>query len=71
MLWGGAQVVRQYLAAGLLDELELHVVPVLLGGGARLLDDLGNAGVQLEQVRAVQAPGVTHLRYRVTAGTSS
>jgi hypothetical protein len=35
------------------------------------LDDLGNAGVQLEQVRAVQAPGVTHLRYRVTAGTSS
>jgi dihydrofolate reductase len=69
MLWGGAQVVRQYLAAGLLDELELHVVPVLLGGGARLLEDLGDANVRLEQVRAVEAPGVTHLKYRVVAGS--
>jgi dihydrofolate reductase len=65
MLWGGAQVVNQYLAAGLLDELELHVVPVLLGDGARLFDNLGDAEVQLEQVRAVEAPGVTHLKYRV------
>jgi dihydrofolate reductase len=65
MLWGGANVVNQYLAAGLLDELELHVVPVLLGGGARLFDNLGDAEVQLEQVRAVEAPGVTHLTYRV------
>jgi len=65
MLWGGAQVVNQYLAAGLLNELELHVVPVLLGGGARLFDNLGNAQVQLKQVRAVEAPGVTHLKYRV------
>ena len=66
MLWGGAQVVNQYLAAGLLDELELHLVPVLLGGGARLFDDLGGANVKLEQLRAVEAPGVTHLKYRVT-----
>ena len=65
MLWGGAQVANQYLAAGLLNELELHVVPVLLGDGARLLDDLGAAEVQLEQVRAVEAPGVTHLKYAV------
>src|SRR4051794_10869930 len=65
MLWGGAQVVNQYLAAGLLDELELHVVPVLLGGGARLFDNLGDAAVQLAQVRAVEAPGVTHLKYRL------
>ncbi|MBE1584240.1 dihydrofolate reductase family protein [Nonomuraea angiospora] len=64
MLWGGGHVARQYLAAGLLDELELHVVPVLLGGGSRLLDDLGGADVRLEQVRAVEAPGVTHLKYR-------
>ena len=64
-LWGGGQTVQQYLAAGLLDELELHVVPVLLGDGARIFDGLGNAGVQLEQVRAVEAPGVTHLTYRV------
>jgi dihydrofolate reductase len=64
-LWGGAQVINQYLAAGLLDELELHITPVLLGGGARLFDDLGGAEVKLEQVRAVEAPGVTHVKYRV------
>src|SRR4051812_12761941 len=58
MLWGGAEVVNQYLAAGLLNELELHIVPVLLGGGARLFDDLGGANIKLEQVRAVEAPGV-------------
>jgi dihydrofolate reductase len=71
MLWGGGQVAQQYLAAGLLDELELHVVPVLLGGGSRLLDNLGDADVRLEQVRAVEAPGVTHLKYRILPGTSS
>jgi dihydrofolate reductase len=63
-LWGGAQVVQQYLAAGLLDELEIHVVPVLLGDGARLFENLGDPGPQLEQVRAVEAPGVTHLKYK-------
>jgi dihydrofolate reductase len=62
-LWGGADVVNQYLAAGLLDELELHIVPILLGGGARLFDGLGG-DVRLEQVRAVEAPGVTHVKYR-------
>ena len=62
MLWGGAEAANQYLAAGLLDELELHVVPLLLGGGARLFDGVGPA-VRLEQVRAVEAPGVTHLKY--------
>src|SRR6266508_993223 len=65
MLLGGGQIVQQYLAAGLLDELELHVVPVLLGDGARIFDNLGDTEVQLEQVRAVEAPGVAHLRYRV------
>jgi dihydrofolate reductase len=64
-LWGGAEVVNQYLAAGLLDELELHIAPVLLGGGARLFADLGSADVGLEQVRAVEGPGVTHVKYRV------
>jgi dihydrofolate reductase len=65
MLLGGAQVINQYLAAGLIDELELHVVPLLLGDGARLFDNLGDAEVELEQVRAVEAPGVAHLKYRV------
>jgi dihydrofolate reductase len=58
-------VIQQYLAAGLLDELELHMVPVLLGDGARLFDNLGDVEPRLEQVRAVEAPGVTHLKYRV------
>jgi dihydrofolate reductase len=65
MLWGGAQVINQYLAAGLLDELELHIAPVLLGAGARLFENLGAAEIQLEQVRAVEAPGVTHIKYSV------
>jgi dihydrofolate reductase len=62
-LAGGASVARQYLAAGLLDEMELSVVPVLLGDGERLLDGVGD--VQFEQLGAVEAPGVTHLKYRV------
>jgi dihydrofolate reductase len=66
MLLGGGQVVQQYLAAGLLDELELHITPVLLGGGSRVFDNLRDAGIELVQVRAVEAPGVTHLKYRVT-----
>jgi len=66
MLWGGGEIVRQYLAARLLDELELHVVPVLLGDGSTVFPAGADAGnVQLEQVRAVEAPGVTHLKYRV------
>jgi dihydrofolate reductase len=65
---GGADVINQYLAAGLVDELELHVVPLLLGGGARLFDGVG-PDLTLEQVRAVEAPGVTHLKYRLAPPT--
>ena len=61
---GGADVINQYLAAGLVDELELHVAPLLLGGGARLFDGVG-PDVQLELIRTVEAPGVSHLKYRV------
>jgi dihydrofolate reductase len=62
-LGGGAAVVQQYLAAGLIDELLISVVPVLLGGGARLFDNVGDAKPKLAQVEAVEAPGVTHIRY--------
>ncbi len=62
---GGASAVQQYLRAGRLDELQIHVVPILLRDGTRLLDDLEGAAVGLEQSRVVEAPGVTHLRYRV------
>src|SRR5918992_1109871 len=64
VIGGGASVINQYLAAGLVDELELHIVPLVLGGGARLFEGLG-AQLRLEQVRAIEAPGVTHLKYRV------
>ena len=67
---GGADVINQYLAAGLVDELELHVVPLLLGGGARLFEGVG-PDVTLEQVRAVGAPGVTHLKYRLSTLSAS
>jgi dihydrofolate reductase len=68
-LAGGADVAQQYLRAGLLDELEIHLVPVLLGGGARLVDGVGGSHVQLECTRVVDAPGVTHLTYRVSPST--
>jgi dihydrofolate reductase len=61
---GGANVVQQYLKAGLLDELEIHLVPVLLGGGVRLLDNLGSEPPVLECTRAIQSANVTHLSYR-------
>jgi dihydrofolate reductase len=61
---GGAQTINEYLAAGLVDELELHIAPLILGGGERLFDGIGPE-LKLEQIRAVEAPGVTHLKYRV------
>jgi dihydrofolate reductase len=64
-LGGGASVAQQYLAAGLIDEMLLNVVPVLLGSGARLFENLGDVErIGLEQVEAIDAPGVAHLRYR-------
>jgi dihydrofolate reductase len=62
-LHGGANVAQQYLAAGLIDEFEVHIVPNVLGGGERRLENVGD--LQLEQVRAIEAPGVTHIKYRV------
>jgi dihydrofolate reductase len=67
---GGANVAQQYLAAGLVDEMDLHVVPLLLGGGARLLDNVG-ADVKLELIRTLEGPGVTHLKYRMAKSMGS
>jgi dihydrofolate reductase len=63
---GGASTVNQFLAAGLLDELRMHVVPLILGAGARLFE--GVADAELEQVSAVQTDLVTHLTYRRARG---
>jgi dihydrofolate reductase len=65
LVGGSASVARQYLAAGLLDQIDMHLVPVFLGDGLRVFDDATLSGVTLEQVRVVEAPGVTHLRFRV------
>lgn len=62
---GGASVAQQVLTAGLLDEIQIHLVPVLLGQGTRLLDHLQNTGGHLECTRVIDSPSVTHLRYRV------
>jgi len=65
ILLHGAATAQECLRAGLLDEMELHLVPVLLGQGRRLFDDLPPDHIELELLRALDAPGVQHLRYRV------
>jgi dihydrofolate reductase len=62
---GGASIAQQCLRAGLLDELQIHVAPLLLGGGVRLFDDLAGEQIEVEATRVIESPGVTHLRYRV------
>jgi dihydrofolate reductase len=61
---GGASTVQQYLREGLIDELQLHVVPALLGEGLRLFEGLGAGRRNLESVRTVDTPLATHLKYR-------
>jgi dihydrofolate reductase len=61
---GGASTVQQYLREGLIDELQLHVVPVLLGEGLRLFEGLGAGRRNLEPVRVVDTPLATHVKYR-------
>jgi dihydrofolate reductase len=65
LLMGGANTIQQFLAAGMVDEVNVSVVPLLLGGGARLFDNLGDPTPRFEQTRIVEAPGVVHVRYRV------
>jgi dihydrofolate reductase len=65
---GGASTVRQYLAAGALDELYLHIVPIILGAGERLLEDVGDP--VLEPIKVVASPTVTHIKYRIAKSAS-
>jgi dihydrofolate reductase len=63
----GADLAQSLLRAGVVDELQIHLIPVLLGEGRRLFEHLGADHIELEPIRVIEAPGVTHLRYRVAA----
>jgi dihydrofolate reductase len=64
-VWGGASIIRQYLKAGLLDEMEIHLVAILLGRGTRLFEDLTSESFALRRIRCIETPGATHLRFEV------
>jgi dihydrofolate reductase len=66
-LGGGADVAQQYLRAGLIDEMEIHVVPRLLGGGARLFDKAEGRYAGLEPIRVVSSPTVSHYKFRLSS----
>ena len=62
---GGADIGQQYIRAGLIDEISIHLAPVLFGGGTRMFEHLGGEHIQLETVGVIEPPAVTHLRFRV------
>ena len=62
-LGGGADVARQYLDAGLLDEIQIHLAPILLGGGVRLFDGIAGVPRRLKATRVASSPEVTHIRF--------
>jgi dihydrofolate reductase len=64
-VFGGANTAQQYIQAELLDEFQIHLVPILLGDGIRLFDQIGTEHIELESMRVIESPGVTHLRFRI------
>ena len=62
---GGASIGQHYIAAGLVDEISIHLVPVLLGSGTRMFEHLGGAHIQLETVEVIETSAATHLRFRI------
>jgi dihydrofolate reductase len=64
-VWGGANIMRQFLKAGLLDEMQLHLVPMLLGDGVRLFEYLDREGIELRRTSSIETPGATHFRFEV------
>ncbi len=61
---GGADVIQQFIAAGFVDELQIHIAHIILGGGRRLLENLGDA--KFEKIRVIDSPDVTHLKFHIT-----
>ena len=64
-IWGGANIIRQYLKAGLLDEIQIHLIPVLLGGSIRLFEDFDPEGIELRKTSSIETPDATHIRFEV------
>jgi dihydrofolate reductase len=62
---GGASIAQQCVRAGLVDEIQIHLAPMLLGDVVRLFDDFGDEPIRLEQTRVVEGPGIAHVLYRV------
>jgi dihydrofolate reductase len=62
---GGASIGQQFIAAGLVDELQIHLVPVLFGSGTRMFEHLGDEHIQLEPLQVVETPAAIHLRFRI------
>ncbi|MCA1707677.1 MAG: dihydrofolate reductase family protein [Actinobacteria bacterium] len=62
---GGANTIQQFLKAGLLDEIQIHIAPLLLGDGIRLFEHLSTEKIELERTRVIDSPDVIHLRFRV------
>ena len=60
---GGASAIQQYMKSGLLDELQIHISPILLHGGTRLFENL--EGVKLEKIRVIDSPSVTHIKFKI------
>ncbi len=65
---GGADVIQQCLSAGLVDQMQIHIAPIVLGGGIRLFDRLDDVDIELEKTRVIDSPAVTHLTFRVATG---
>jgi dihydrofolate reductase len=64
-IWGGANITREYLRAELLDEMQIHLIPLLLGGGVRLFEDLGPEQIELRRTSSIDTPSATHFRFEV------
>jgi dihydrofolate reductase len=64
-IWGGANIIEKYLKAGLLDEMQIHLIPVLFGDGTRLFEALGRRRIELKRTSTIDTPGATHFRFEV------
>jgi dihydrofolate reductase len=62
---GGANIIQQYIQAGFIDEITIHIASVLLTGGTRLFEHIGAESIELEQARVIESTGVTHLKFRI------